>query len=53
MIMTFVRTLLGRRIRRTAGEAGLPWVACTGHGRAAIEAAIDRAICLVEKRRST
>lgn len=44
VIMTFVRTLLGRRLRRSAGEAGLPWVACTGHGRASMERAIGRAV---------
>lgn len=44
ILMTFVRTMLGRRLRRTAGDAGVPWVACTGHGRASIERAIDRAV---------
>lgn len=47
VVMTFVRTLFGRRIRKTAGEAGLPWIACTGHGRAALERAIERAITVV------
>lgn len=46
VVMTFVRTMLGRRLRRTAGEAGIPWVACTGHGRASIERAIARAVAL-------
>jgi hypothetical protein len=44
VLMPLVRTLFGRRIRRTAGEAGLPWIACTGRGRAAIEGSIQRAI---------
>ena len=44
VLMPLVRTNFGRRIRRTSGEAGLPWVACTGHGRAAIERAICRAV---------
>jgi hypothetical protein len=47
VVMTFVRTNLGRWVRRTAGEAGLPWLACTGHGRASIERAIERAVRLV------
>lgn len=46
VVMTFVRTMLGRRLRRTAGESGIPWVACTGHGRASIERAIARAVAL-------
>lgn len=46
VLMTFVRTTLGRRLRRSAGEARLPWVACTGHGRASMERAIDRAVAL-------
>ncbi|MGH9189051.1 MAG: hypothetical protein ACRD0Q_03320 [Acidimicrobiales bacterium] len=44
VLMTFVRTNLGQWVRRTAGEHGLPWVACTGHGRAAISRAIERAV---------
>lgn len=50
VLMTFVRTTLGRRLRRTAGEAGLPWVACTGHGGASIERAIDRAVAVARSR---
>lgn len=44
VVMTFVRTNLGRWVRRTAGEHGLPWISCTGHGRASLERAIDRAV---------
>jgi hypothetical protein len=47
VLMTFVRTHLGQWVRRTAGEHGLPWVACTGHGRVAIERAIERAVAVV------
>lgn len=50
VLMTFVRTHLGQRVRRSSGEAGLPWVACTGHGREAIERAIDRAVALAVDR---
>lgn len=49
VLMTFVRTNLGRWVRRTAGEHGLPWVSCTGHGRAAIERSIDYAIRLAQE----
>lgn len=47
VIMSYIRTMLGQRLRKTAGEAGLPWVACTGHGRAAIERSIRTAAELV------
>lgn len=47
VLMTFIRTHLGQRVRRSAGDAGLPWVACTGHGREAIERAVDRAVAIV------
>jgi hypothetical protein len=50
VLMTFVRTHLGQRVRRSAGEHGLPWVACTGHGREAIERAIDRAVAIASDR---
>ncbi|HUP68626.1 MAG TPA: hypothetical protein VM142_02305 [Acidimicrobiales bacterium] len=47
VLMPFVRTLFGRRVRKTAGEAGLPWIACTGHGRDALQRAIERAVAVV------
>ncbi|HEX2039435.1 MAG TPA: hypothetical protein VHF47_06840 [Acidimicrobiales bacterium] len=50
VLMTFVRTHLGQWVRRTAGEHGLPWVACTGHGRVAVERAIERAVAIACER---
>jgi len=47
VLMTFMRTNLGRRIRAGAGAAGLPWIACTGHGRQSLERAIERAVEVV------
>jgi tetratricopeptide (TPR) repeat protein len=44
VLMTLVRTNLGRRMRRRSGELGRPWVSCTGHGRAALVRAIERAM---------
>ncbi len=44
VLMVLVRTNFGRWVRRTAGEHGLPWVSCTGHGRASMERAIARAV---------
>lgn len=51
VLMQFVRTNLGRRLRRTAGENDVPWVACTGHGRAAIRRSILRAVDVAAARR--
>lgn len=47
VLMPLVRTNLGRRLRRTSGEAGLPWVACTGHGVDSITRAISKAAQVV------
>jgi hypothetical protein len=52
VLMALVRTQFGRRIRASAGEAGLPWVACTGHGRGAILHAIEHAADVVERLRT-
>lgn len=46
VLMRFVRTNLGRRIRRTSGEHDLPWVPCSGHGRESIMRAIEHAAFL-------
>jgi hypothetical protein len=52
VLMQFTRTQLGRRLRRTAGEAGLPWIPCTGHGRDSLRRAILRAVSVVDEHRS-
>lgn len=44
VLLSFMRTMLGERLRQAAGDAGVPWVPCTGHGRASIERAIDCAV---------
>ncbi|MHB8464951.1 MAG: hypothetical protein ACYDD7_08955 [Acidimicrobiales bacterium] len=49
VIMSFVRTSLGERVRAAAGTAGVPWVACTGHGRAAMQRAIERGVALARR----
>lgn len=36
VLMPFVRTNVGRQLRRTAGEHHIPWVACPGRSRRAI-----------------
>ncbi len=43
VLMRFVRTILGEKVRRLASERGKPWIACSGHGRASIERAIIEA----------
>ncbi len=47
VVMRFIRTMLGRTVRELAGRHGKPWVACTGHGRDSLSAAIGRAIVLL------
>jgi len=37
IIMRFIRTELGRRLRKLCGENGLMWFPCTGRGRHFIE----------------
>lgn len=49
VLMTFVRTNFGRRMRATSGGAGVPWVSCTGHGRTAMDRAIDRAVAVARR----
>jgi hypothetical protein len=52
VLMTFVRTNLGRWVRRTAGEHGLPWISCAGHGKASMARAIDRAVQIASEARA-
>jgi tetratricopeptide (TPR) repeat protein len=46
VIMRYVRTMLGKNLRKRCGELELPWVACTGSGRASTMRAIEQAILL-------
>lgn len=46
VLMRYVRTMLGRSIRKRASELEIPWVACTGSGRASMLRAIEQAILL-------
>lgn len=41
VIMRFVRTQLGRALRKHCGKRGIRWYACTGHGLASIRRAIE------------
>jgi hypothetical protein len=51
--MTFVRTNLGRHVRRRCSEEGRPWVPCTGHGRESLRRAIETAVEIGCLRKST
>lgn len=53
VLMRFVRTQLGRTIRARCGEHETPWIPCTGHGRASIERAIERAVQLLPRAGTT
>lgn len=46
VIMRFVRTMLGKALRKRCGELEIPWVACTGSGRASMLRAIEQAVLL-------
>ncbi len=46
VIMRFVRTMLGKALRKRCNELEIPWVACTGSGRASMLRAIEQAILL-------
>lgn len=44
VILTFMRTNLGRRLRRSASNRGVLWRSCTGQGKASMERAIINAV---------
>jgi hypothetical protein len=50
VVMNQLPLTLGRVVRQSAAGAGVPCIACVGHGRASIERAIDRAAHAVWRR---
>lgn len=46
VIMRYVRTMLGKSLRKRCGELDVPWIACTGSGRASMSRVIEQAILL-------
>jgi hypothetical protein len=50
VLMPFVRTELGRAVRRMCSEFGVPWVACTGKGYDSMERALRTALELAAER---
>jgi hypothetical protein len=51
VVMSLVRTGLGERVRRDAKFYDVPWVACTGHGRASLTRAVTAAVAVVDELR--
>jgi hypothetical protein len=50
VIMQFVRTNLGRHLRRMCDDHQVPWIPCTGHGRGSIERSLHRAVRVAAER---
>jgi hypothetical protein len=44
VLMRLMRTHLGRTLRKAVDDAGIPWVACPGHGRKSLRRSITNAI---------
>jgi tetratricopeptide (TPR) repeat protein len=44
VLMQFMRTLFGRRVREACGRFDKPWFPCTGHGFASMKRSIEQAI---------
>lgn len=44
VILTYMRTNLGRRLRKAANQHDLVWRSCTGQGRASMERSIESAL---------
>ncbi|HEY7062135.1 MAG TPA: hypothetical protein VII06_11695 [Chloroflexota bacterium] len=50
VLMPFVRTQLGRALRRLASDFAIPWVPCTGKGYDSMERALRVAIVLAARK---
>ena len=53
VLLSLVRTNLGRRVRKRANDVGIRWVPCTGHGIQSIKRAIESGVHASAKRRAT
>jgi len=55
VIMTLIRTNLGRTLRKNTNETGLVWVSCTGGGRSSVEQSIRKGaeLALRKKKRDS
>lgn len=52
VLMRFMRTNLGRALRKRCSVAAKPWVACTGHGHQSVRRALEGAISLIDGNRN-
>jgi hypothetical protein len=53
VLMPLVRTGLGAGLRKAAAAAGRPWVACTGNGRQSMQQAIEQALLVATRGRTS
>lgn len=51
VILTFVRTNLGRHLRRRVNDEGLQWFSCTGHGYESLRRSVEHAVVETAGRR--
>ncbi|MEZ6009344.1 MAG: hypothetical protein R3F05_16495 [Planctomycetota bacterium] len=47
VVLTMIRTKLGRSLRRICSEQGKPWVSCTGTGFASLRRSVETAVSLL------
>jgi hypothetical protein len=53
VILTFVRTNLGRHLRRRVNDEGLQWFSCTGHGYESLRRSVEHAVVETAGRRKS
>ena len=51
VLMKFVRTILGEKVRKLASERQKPWIPCTGHGLSSVQRSIVAAAAVARARR--
>jgi hypothetical protein len=52
VLMEYMRTELGRTLRRAAGDRGLPWIRCSGSGRQSMQQSIEEALHVMARQRA-
>jgi len=53
VVITMIRTILGKKVRALAGEYERPWVSCTGRGLESLRRSALKAAQLGAAKRST
>ncbi|MFO8072811.1 MAG: hypothetical protein R6V85_13140, partial [Polyangia bacterium] len=51
IVMRFMRTELGRKLRKAANESGKRWIPCTGKGLDSMRRSVERAIAVARQQR--